>query len=547
MKKWFRSTTRFIGRTHLFAGIAVEALAVSQGIAQGREDVRVDAALVTGTPLRVEIRVSIPPKYYLYADMFKVEGLDGTQLAPEWMPEPTRRPDPTTQEVHPFFGASFTGRFVVVSRGPSGVGLAVEWQACDESQCFFPERREWRFRVDSGLGIQAAKPTPGAGTAGASAENEWIPPDFRVARRAAGYMGERAFLEFLEGRDASAGLLRHGWWAAIALILLGGVLLNFTPCVLPLIPINLGILATVAKGRSRREGAVVGAIYGWGMAVAYGLLGVVVVRFGAAFGSINASPWFNAFIAVLFAVLSLAMFEVIELDFSRFQSRVDTRRMLQARYLGVLALGAVSAVLAGACVAPVLVSVLLLATSLYQAGVTLAVLLPFLLGLGMALPWPLAAAGLARLPRPGPWMTAVRYGFGVVIAVLAIWYGSVAWRLWRGPTAGGFGAENGQVVHHDLRTGFTARDWAAVFEDARTSGRPILVDFWATWCKNCHAMDATTLRRPSVRQHLQTMVVVRCQLEQPDAEPAASVRRAFGVPGLPTYVILTQVPSAGQL
>src|SRR3970282_2060138 len=104
---------------------------------------------------------------------------------------------------------------------------------------------------------------------------------------------------------------------AIVLIgLRGGLALNLTPCVLPMIPINLAIIGAGAQAGSRRRGALLGATYGAAMAFVYGLLGLIVILTASTFGTINASPWFNAGIAALFVVLALGMFDVFAIDFS---------------------------------------------------------------------------------------------------------------------------------------------------------------------------------------------------------------------------------------
>ena len=92
-------------------------------------------------------------------------------------------------------------------------------------------------------------------------------------------------------------------------------------------------------------------------------------------------------------------------------------------------MGVVAALMAGACVAPVVISVLLLSAHLYGAGMVAGLLLPFLLGLGMALPWPFAGAGLSLLPKPGQWMKWVKYSFGVLILLFAAYYGYLAGSL----------------------------------------------------------------------------------------------------------------------
>ena len=110
-----------------------------------------------------------------------------------------------------------------------------------------------------------------------------------------------------------------------------------------------------------------GTIYGAGIAVAYGSVGLVSVLTGSRFGSLNASPLFNTAIAVLFGVLSLAMFGVFAIDFSRFLGAVGGSDVKKG-FVTIFLMGAVAALLAGACVAPVVISVLVLSTEFYAAG-----------------------------------------------------------------------------------------------------------------------------------------------------------------------------------
>ena len=102
-------------------------------------------------------------------------------------------------------------------------------------------------------------------------------------------------------------------------------------------------------------------------------------------------------------------------------------------------MGAVAALLAGACVAPVVIQVVLFSSGLYATGTRVALALPFVLGLGMAIPWPIAGAGMAALPKPGAWMVRVKQAFGVVILGTALYYGHLAYTLfadrWVDPTA----------------------------------------------------------------------------------------------------------------
>ena len=165
------------------------------------------------------------------------------------------------------------------------------------------------------------------------------------------------------------------------------------------------------------------------MALVYGVLGLVVILTAGTFGTINASPWFNVGIAILFVVLGLAMFDVIMIDFSSFSSRFSAERRAAARFLLAFTMGAVAALLAGACVAPVVIQVVLFSSNLYATGTKIALALPFFLGLGMAIPWPIAGAGLAALPKPGMWMVRVKQAFGVFILATAAYYGYEAYSI----------------------------------------------------------------------------------------------------------------------
>ena len=350
------------------------------------------------------------------------------------------------------------------------------------------------------------------------------------SRMAQGYMSADDFIAFLEGRaSAEEGrLARAGGWLMLLLVLLGGLAMNLTPCVLPMIPVNLIVIGCSAKR---------GAAYGLGIALAYGALGVAAAFGGLAFGTIQGSPWFNAAVALVFVGLSLALFDVWFIDLSRFrpsikqsnnrqlsdsQSPNPSIRQSVNRALLPFFLGALSAVLAGACVAPILISVLLLTVDLAAKGNRLAVLLPFVMGVGMALPWPFVGAGLRVLPKPGMWMKNVNRVFGVVVLGFAAWYGWLAWQGFSGK------ARDSSPSRLESATPETLEARLAELP------RPVLVDCWATWCKNCAAMDRV-LDEEKVRRALQPFAVLRVQ-----AEDISELRRVKGfeaIRGLPAFVL----------
>ena len=519
-----------------------------------------------GTSWVAAVTFSVPPHHHVYADDLRVQGAGGMPLETVRLAKPTRIHDAYEDRDRDVYTNDFALIYRVTGPVVTGLTLRVQYQGCNDTTCFFPQDR--LFPLEPGPTGASAERAPDL-----ASPPSWPPPpatapgDWRAfgdvlapTGQAAGYLGTSEFMGFLDtaqyGRAPSvpvrqtlaarfkAGMAlfganpveffqRFGVIWTLLLILAGGLLLNLTPCVLPMIPVNLAILGVGAQGSSRLRGFGLGAAYGFGIALVYGGLGLVVVLTGSTFGALNSMPWFNAVMALIFVMLGLAMFDVIHIDFTRFQSAGGsaTRRGSYGAAVGV---GGLSALLAGACVAPVVIAVLVLSGNLYAGGSTLGLALPFVLGLGMALPWPLAGAGLAFLPKPGAWMTWVKYGFGVFILALALYYAAVAWRAWRKPQA--VASDEAGVLHVSADGGPAA--WAEVARQAKASGKPVFVDFWATWCKNCEAMEATTFRDPVVRARLAGFVWVKCQAERPNDPVAAETLAHFGVKGLPTYVML---------
>jgi thiol:disulfide interchange protein len=502
--------------------------------------VSVTAVTNAGIPA-ARVSFELPPQCVLYAERLRFETEDETQLSPSAIPAPVLKPDPVSGQEKPIYERSFSADVSHLNGMPSN--LVVRFQGCTNAACFFPDRRAFSL-LPNGRFVESIA----AGTSETTSTNTgaWssMAEGFRVASRGTGYLNAKEFVDFLDrsatqqSEGDNSALHGMGIWASLLFILLGGAGLNLTPCVLPLIPINLALIGAGSRARSRREGFMHGAVYGAGMALAYGGLGLVVVLTGAKFGTLNSSVWFNAVIALLFVVMAVAMFDVVSIDISRWGERLGVRQggggaSASGRMLAVFGLGAFAALLAGACVAPVVISVLLLSTDLYGRGMVWGLVLPFLLGLGMALPWPFAGAGLAFLPKPGRWMSRVKQGFGVLILLFAAYYAHTAYGLTRpagpasdgGPQAHAPAEDANQMLTRALHRGLEEK-------------RPVFLDFQASWCKDCVAMDSTVFNREEVQKRLQGFIVVKYPAEHPNESPAREVLDRFGVLGLPTYLVL---------
>jgi thioredoxin:protein disulfide reductase len=385
------------------------------------------------------------------------------------------------------------------------------------------------------------RPGPlGPGATGAAAAGDGIAKldSFTVLGMNGGYLNAEEFLRFVH--NAENGVKERGMFEGrgplmiLLLVFVGGLALNLTPCVLPMIPINLAIIGAGAQAGSRSRGFLLGSAYGAAMALVYGVIGLVVILTAGTFGTINSSPWFNLGIAILFVVLGLAMFDVLLIDFSKYSANLGTSSN-RGSFALAFSMGGVAALLAGACVAPVVIQVVLFSSNLYATGTKLALALPFCLGIGMALPWPIAGAGLAALPKPGMWMVRVKQAFGVFIMATAIYYGYEAYAIfanrWVDPAA------VASSVQDQLKEGWHA-SLAEGLDLAQREEKPVLIDMWATWCKNCLTMDKTTLKNEDVQKALSGYVKIKYEAEDPDQPPAKTVMQRFNAAGLPTYVIL---------
>jgi len=429
-------------------------------------------------------------------------------------------------------------------KGSPKIKVYTGYQLCyDAGSCLFPEEVEFELPlledVPSSQKISRKSSSEQPVSESGFAELKTLLDEFNITGKSAGYQKPKDFLAFLDKAENAEGLDSNPFaeksiWLVIILILIGGIALNLTPCVLPMIPITIAVLGAGTQSESKARGFLVGATYGLGMSLAYGLLGIIVVLTGSQFGSLNSSPWFNLIIAVVFILLALAMFDIIAIDFTRFQKGAGQGKS-RGKFITVFIMGIIAAILAGACVAPVLIAVILYSTSLYTAGNPAGLLLPFLLGLGMAIPWPFAGAGLSVLPKPGNWMKWIKIIFGIIILIIALYYGYLGIELLTSKPA--------DFDHSKLTHQTSNLPWLHSFKEAmeksKMENKPVFIDFWATWCKNCLAMDATTFKDENVEKRLkENYILLKYQAEKPKAHPTKEILDYFKSLGLPTYIVM---------
>jgi thioredoxin:protein disulfide reductase len=580
----------------ILIALVVTASVAAQGVpARAQLTPLVETPTITpGSDVRVALKVQLPEGYHMNSNkprdpllipvVLTIPSPDqplpaGITVSEIVFPPPSDLKSKGSEQPLSVFEREFAIGVVLkvdatVAPGPIKVPARLRYQACDETMCYIPVRAEtsWEFSVGSARSAAAdqevfrtiafgsgERPAPALGADATPAVGSPPPPSranadtdgsaavqaldgFAEQGTTFGYLSSGDFLTFI--RNAENGVREKGMLegrgplAILLVVLLGGLALNLTPCVLPMIPINLAIIGAGAQAGSRRRGFLLGLTYGAAMAVVYGVLGLVVVLTASSFGTINASPWFNLGIAVLFVLLGIAMFDVINIDFSRFSNRLQGGGS-RGSVLLAFTMGGVAALLAGACVAPVVIQVVLFSSNLYAAGTSAALALPFVLGVGMAIPWPIAGAGLAALPKPGAWMTRIKQAFGVIILGTAVYYGYEAYSLFANRWVDA--TEVQSSVQEKLKAGWqpSLLEGLAI---AKRENRPVLIDMWATWCKNCLVMDKTTLENPVVNDALAGYVKIKYQAEDPDDPQVARVMQYMKTSGLPTYVIMKPTP-----
>lgn len=404
--------------------------------------------------------------------------------------------------------------------------------------------------------------------------------------------------------STSAGLTDQGYAASVlaghnlGLIILSflalGLLLAFTPCVLPMIPILSSIIVGQGKKISKQRAFLLSLAYVMGMALTYALAGILIALMGSGVQVALQKPWIIILFSLLFVVLAMSLFGLFELRLpNKLQQWMSSfsNRHTNGTYIGVFLMGVLSTLIVSPCVSAPLVGVLAYIAN--SGDITLGGVALLALGIGMGIPLLLLGASIdSLLPKAGPWMNKVKQVFGFMMLGLSIWMiarillGPIVLFLWAilviaaaiffwrlehskklrhklhqglgliilsygfilmggafvGQSDPLFLLNSNQYLHAERTSFHVMKDMTelnAQLELAKKNNQEVLLDFYADWCASCVVMDRHVFNQPEIKNTLSKYVLLRLDVTKNNMFDKQMLKR-FGVIAPPTMIFFNE-------
>ncbi|TDV28567.1 thiol:disulfide interchange protein DsbD [Paraburkholderia caballeronis] len=543
----------------------------------------------TENPGEIDVHYKIADGYYMYRERFAFATRNGTAtLGDPQLPAGHVKFDQTFQKNVETYRGDLTIR-VPVKQAAGPFDLAVTSQGCaDAGICYPPMERVYHV---SGVALQsAAANTTVAQPATAS------PAVTAAAASAAG----QPWYERATSADYAQSLLQGGgFFAVVGLYFVAGMVLSLLPCSYPMIPILSAIIIGEGARVTRARGFTLSFVYVLGMALVYTVLGVAAALVGQSLGAWLQNPWVLGAFALLltaFAVSLIAGFDIALPQRWQDGASRASRGRPGGKFVAVAAMGALSALVVGACMTAPLFAVLAFIAHTGNAALGGAAL--FAMGIGLGAPLMIIGLGAGTLlPRAGGWMDGVKVFFGIVLLAAALWIvwpvlgetvrmlfaalwlllaaaalglftpnagAATVWRrlgrgvgaafaIWAATLLVGVAAGSGDPLRPlavlasregpsagGAATGAPTLTFAPVSSPAQldaalgASGKPLMLDFYADWCVSCKEMEALTFSDPRVHARLQQLDLLRADVTANNPDDQALLKRfgLFGPPGI---------------
>jgi thioredoxin:protein disulfide reductase len=512
---------------------------------------------------RIQLDWVIAPGYYLYRDRIKIADDSGQIGSPQFPEGQTKQDEYFGKQIVYHQELKATIPLLKPTNSAVSLPLHVTYQGCAEAGLCYPP-------ITQALNI--AFPATSGNAAGGGASGGGASSAAPGATQ--GYVSEQ---------DRLAALLRTGSLFTVLLeFFVGGLLLAFTPCVLPMVPILSGLIVGHGEPVKTSRAFLLSLTYVLGMSLTYTITGVAFAAAGKQVQAVFQQPWIIALFAALFVAMALSMFGLFTLQMPSFiQTRVAdvSNRQHAGNFGGVAIMGALSALIVTTCVGPVLVAALIVigqTGDMVRGGAAL-----FAMSLGMGAPLLVVGSSAGRwLPRAGVWMDGVKRLFGVLMLAMAAWMiarivsDRAALVLWAVPAIAAaivlwnfraamllmraaavlaavygvlllLGAARGadDPLHPLLRSASadalpfhsisTVADLRREVQAAAAAHQAVMLDIDADWCTSCKEMQRYTFTDPEVKNALQPVRLLRANVTANNADDQALLHE-FQIYGPPT-------------
>ncbi|ARH00809.1 protein-disulfide reductase DsbD [Legionella micdadei] len=519
------------------------------------------------------INWQVKPGYFLYSDRIKLteQSNSNSHLGMIRFPPATQKTDQQGR-VYTVYRNALSLPVAILGEQPGESLINVQFQGCaDDGFCYPPETRQIKLTIDKSLALS----------------------DVSIETDAAN--GQPVAPQEQQSDKVEAVFVSHHWAIVILTFFGFGLLLSFTPCVLPMVPVLSGIIVGHGKDLSIRKAFFLSLSYVLSMSITYAIAGALVAKIGSNLQIVMQIPWVIGLFSLVFVLLALSMFGFYDLRLPvSWQAKLAhvSQSQSSGHYISAAIMGCLSTLILSPCVTAPLIGAL--GYIAHTGDTALGSSALFFLGLGMGTPLILIGTSAGKwLPKAGKWMNTVKSFFGVLLLATALFLlervlaGPLVMALWAsllifsgiycGALTRAFtnadkfrqgcgiillvygllvligasmgttnplqplaGLQMANAVASTIPNKTVKTVYGLQKAIANAKGKPILLDFYADWCTSCKLMESTVFKDPQVTEALKDFIVVKVDITGNKEQEKALLSR-FNVVAPPTFLFLNEL------